>query len=40
MRLTLTDDHGIINGAYATQFLNFIREQLENPQQISDAIVP
>jgi len=36
--LTLAVDHRITNGTYAAQFLNFIREQLENPQQISDAI--
>ena len=32
--LTLTTDHRIINGAYASQFLNFIAEQLQNPQQL------
>jgi pyruvate dehydrogenase E2 component (dihydrolipoamide acetyltransferase) len=30
--LTLAVDHRVINGAYAAQFLNFITEQLQNPQ--------
>jgi pyruvate dehydrogenase E2 component (dihydrolipoamide acetyltransferase) len=34
MSLTLSIDHRIINGAYAAAFLNFIREQLQNPQQL------
>jgi len=29
--LTLAVDHRIINGTYAAEFLNFIREQLQNP---------
>jgi len=32
--LTLAVDHQIINGVYAAQFLNFIKEQLENPRQL------
>ena len=32
--LTLAVDHQIINGVYAAQFLNFIKEQLQNPQQL------
>ncbi len=32
--LTLAVDHRIINGIYAAQFLNFITEQLKNPQQL------
>jgi pyruvate dehydrogenase E2 component (dihydrolipoamide acetyltransferase) len=32
--LTLAVDHRIINGTYAAKFLNFIAEQLENPQQL------
>jgi len=33
--LTLAVDHRIINGTYAAEFLNFIREQLQNPQQLA-----
>ena len=32
--LTLAVDHRVINGAYAAEFLNFITEQLQNPQQL------
>jgi pyruvate dehydrogenase E2 component (dihydrolipoamide acetyltransferase) len=32
--LTLAADHRIIDGVYAAQFLNFIKEQLENPRQL------
>jgi len=37
--LTLAVDHRVINGAYAAEFLNFITEQLQNPQRLSGAIV-
>ena len=32
--LTLAVDHQIINGVYAAQFLNFIKDQLQKPQQL------
>ena len=32
--LSLAADHRIINGTYAAEFLNFIKEQLQNPQQL------
>jgi len=32
--LTLAVDHRVINGAYAAEFLIFITEQLQNPQQL------
>ncbi len=32
--LTLAVDHRVINGAYAAEFLNFITEQLQNPQHL------
>ena len=32
--LTLAVDHRVINGAYAAEFLSFITEQLQNPQQL------
>ena len=32
--LTVAADHRIINGVYAARFLSFIRERLENPQQL------
>lgn len=32
--LTLAVDYRIVNGAYAARFLNSIKEQLENPQQL------
>jgi pyruvate dehydrogenase E2 component (dihydrolipoamide acetyltransferase) len=32
--LSLTVDHRVINGNYAAQFLAFIAEQLQNPQQL------
>jgi pyruvate dehydrogenase E2 component (dihydrolipoamide acetyltransferase) len=32
--LTLAADHRVINGAYAAEFLNFIKEQLQNPKQM------
>jgi pyruvate dehydrogenase E2 component (dihydrolipoamide acetyltransferase) len=32
--LTLSVDHRITNAAYAAQFLNFMKEQLQNPQQL------
>ena len=32
--LTLAVDHRVTNGVYAAEFLNFITEQLENPQQL------
>lgn len=32
--LTLAVDHRIIDGKYAARFLNSIKEQLENPQQL------
>ena len=35
MSLSLATDHRIINGAYAAEFLDFIVEQLQNPQQLT-----
>ena len=32
--LTLAVDHRVINGAYAAEFLSFITEELQNPQQL------
>jgi pyruvate dehydrogenase E2 component (dihydrolipoamide acetyltransferase) len=32
--LTLAVDHRVINGAYAARFLGFVKEQLQNPQQL------
>jgi len=32
--LTLAVDHRVINGTYAAEFLSFIKEQLQNPQQL------
>ena len=32
--LTLAVDHRVINGAYAAEFLSFITEQLQTPQQL------
>ncbi len=32
--LNLAADHRVIDGAYAAQFLSFIAEQLQNPQQL------
>ena len=34
LRLSLAVDHRVINGTYAAQFLTFIAEQLQNPQQL------
>ena len=34
VNLSLAVDHRIINGTYAAQFLSFIAEQLQNPQQL------
>ncbi len=34
LSLSLAADHRIINGTYAARFLNFITEQLQNPQQL------
>ena len=34
LSLTLAADHRVINGTYAAKFLNFITEQLQNPQQL------
>ncbi len=33
--LSLAVDHRVINGTYAAQFLAFIAEQLQNPQQLT-----
>lgn len=35
--LTLAVDHRVINGIYAAEFLNFIAEQLQNPQRLVSA---
>ncbi|MHC4396216.1 MAG: 2-oxo acid dehydrogenase subunit E2 [Planctomycetota bacterium] len=35
--LTVAVDNRIINGTYAAGFLNLIKEQLQNPQQLSQA---
>ncbi|HUT29903.1 MAG TPA: 2-oxo acid dehydrogenase subunit E2 [Sedimentisphaerales bacterium] len=34
MSLTLAADHRIVDGAYAAGFLDYIREQLENPREL------
>jgi len=34
LSLSLAVDHRVINGNYAAQFLAFIAEQLQNPQQL------
>jgi len=34
LSLTLAVDHRVINGTYAAQFLNFIKEQLQIPQRL------
>lgn len=37
LSLSLAIDHRIINGTYASKFLNFIKEMLQNPQQLVEA---
>ena len=32
--LSLAADHRVINGDYAAKFLNFVKEQLQNPEQL------
>ncbi len=34
--LTLAVDHCVINGAYAAQFLKFVKGELENPQRMAE----
>jgi pyruvate/2-oxoglutarate dehydrogenase complex dihydrolipoamide acyltransferase (E2) component len=33
MNMTLSVDHKVTNGAYAAQFLDFIKKMLEDPKQ-------
>ena len=37
MSMTLSVDHKVTNGAYAAQFLDFVRKLLEDPSQIADS---
>jgi len=37
MNMTLSVDHKVTNGAYAAQFLDFVRKLLENPSQIANG---
>jgi pyruvate/2-oxoglutarate dehydrogenase complex dihydrolipoamide acyltransferase (E2) component len=35
MNLTLSVDHKVTNGAYAAQFLDFVKKTLEDPKQFT-----
>ena len=37
MSMTLSVDHKVTNGAYAAQFLDFVRKLLEDPSQIANS---
>jgi pyruvate dehydrogenase E2 component (dihydrolipoamide acetyltransferase) len=37
MSMTLSVDHKVTNGAYAAQFLDYVRKLLEDPSQIADG---
>jgi len=37
MNMTLSVDHKVTNGAYAAQFLDFVRKLLEDPSQIANG---